>query len=219
VKPSGTNSAPHRSSASTTLWLVRHAEVEERYQAVFGGRIDMELSGRGHAQATVLARYLQGKHFEALYASPMKRVQQTLAPLLTNGAPKPIVVPELREVDFGDWTGLGWSEVQRRFGISPFRWLEQLENETIPNAESARSLRARIEPRLRQILETHPGQPVALICHGGVIRMILAILFGWPLSQMVPFEIDYTSITQVSCLPHKTTLELLNFTPWRELRE
>ena len=76
---------------ATRLLLTRHAEVEARYQAVFGGRIDMDLSPRGHEQAATLARYLQSKSLTAIYASPMKRVQQTLAPLLVNGAPKPII--------------------------------------------------------------------------------------------------------------------------------
>src|SRR5512137_1878921 len=84
---------------STRLYLIRHAEVEARYQGVFGGRIDMELSPRGHQQAAALAGYLKHKTFDAIYASPMKRVQQTLSPCLTNGAPKPVILPKLHEVD------------------------------------------------------------------------------------------------------------------------
>jgi broad specificity phosphatase PhoE len=92
----------------TLLWLLRHAEVEASYQNVFGGRIDMNLSPRGEEQALALSEYLKGKKFAALYASPMKRVQQTLGPLLNNGAPQPQYVEGLREIDFGCWTGLSW---------------------------------------------------------------------------------------------------------------
>src|SRR5271169_6858855 len=90
---------------ATRLLLIRHAEVEARYQGVFGGQIDMELSPRGHEQAAALARYLHQKTVSAIYASPMKRVQQTLRPWVVNGVPRPIILPELREVDFGVWTG------------------------------------------------------------------------------------------------------------------
>jgi broad specificity phosphatase PhoE len=76
--------------SAARLLLIRHAEIETRYQGIFGGRIDMELSPRGHEQAAALAKYLHRKPLGAIYASPMKRVQQTLAPLLANGAPKPI---------------------------------------------------------------------------------------------------------------------------------
>ena len=203
--------------STTRLLLIRHAEVEARYQGVFGGRIDMELSPRGHQQAAAVAKYLHPRPFSAIYASPMKRVQQTLAPLLVNGAPKPVVLADLREADFGDWTGLAWDEVQAKFGISAFTWLEQLECDGIANAESAETLQERVEPCLRQILADHGGQQVAVACHGGIIRVLLGILLRWPLSRMAAFEIEYASLTQVLVLPQKAELQLLNFTPWREI--
>src|SRR5690349_18366583 len=140
----------------TRLLLIRHAEVEVRYQKVFGGRVDMALSPRGHTQAAVLADFLRQKKLDAIYASPMKRVQQTLAPLLNNGAPRPIIVADLREVDFGDWTGHGWDAVKEKFGASAFEWLDHLERGTIPNAERLADYRARIEPCLRDILGSIP---------------------------------------------------------------
>jgi broad specificity phosphatase PhoE len=208
---------PPRDSIPTWLWLIRHAEVEERYQAVFGGRIDMELSARGRKQAEGLAAFLQQHRFDALYASPMKRVQQTLAPCATNGGPTPTLVPELREVDFGVWTGLRWDEVEAKFGISPFSWLHQLEGNKIEGAESAAALRQRLEPWLRGVLTNHSGHQIALFCHGGVIRMLLAILLDWPLSNFAAVEIDYASLTQVVCHPAGARLQLANFSPWRQL--
>jgi broad specificity phosphatase PhoE len=205
------SAAPH---GATSLWLIRHAEVEERYHNVFGGRIDMELSARGHDQARALARFLETKRVDALYASPMRRVQQTLAPLLLNGFPKPVVRPELREVDFGDWTGLHWTEVQERYGISALDWLDQIECAAIPQAESGPALRSRIEPCLRQILAQHSGGTIALACHGGVIRVCLSILVDLPLPKLAAFEIDYASLTQVLWKPPRVRLPVVNFLPW-----
>src|SRR5262245_15602060 len=79
-----------------SLWLIRHAEVEQKYQRVFGGRIDMELSPRGQLQAAQLAEFLKVHSFDAVYASPMKRVQQTLQPILQNGFPRPIINSDFR---------------------------------------------------------------------------------------------------------------------------
>ncbi|HEY5913605.1 MAG TPA: histidine phosphatase family protein [Verrucomicrobiae bacterium] len=200
----------------TLLWLIRHAEVEPRYQSIFGGRIDMALSARGHEQAAALAAYVTRQPFAVLYASPMTRVQQTLAPMLNDGL-KVTVLPELQEVDFGEWTGLSWEEVQKQFGISAFSWLEQLENNGIAKAEGAESLRQRLQPCLEGILQRHPGQQVAILCHGGVIRMLLAILLKRKFSAMAPFEIEYASITKVRWTPNRVRLELVNFAPWRDL--
>jgi len=202
--------------SSTHLWLVRHAEVEARYQKVFGGRIDMELSPRGHEQAATLAHWLQRQPIEFSYASPMQRVRQTLAPALVHGIPAPVVLPDLREVDFGDWTGHSWDEVQEKFGVSAFDWLNQLDRGAIRNAETGASYRARVEPCVRQILREQPGRSVGVFCHGGVIRMILAILLELPLTKMAAFEIDYASVTKISLFPHKTEVQFLNFAPWRE---
>ena len=178
--------------------------------------MDVELSSRGHEQAATLAAYLRQKSFHAIYASPMKRVQQTLAPVIVNGAPKPVILADLREVDMGDWTGLRYEEVPAKLGVSAEEWLTQLERAAIPNAESAATLRARVEPCLGQIMRDHGGQDVAVFCHGGVIRMLLAILLGLPLSRMAAFEIEYASLTRVVLLPDRAQVQLLNFAPWRD---
>ena len=112
---------------------------------MFGGRIDMELSPRGREQAQTLANYLRRIPLDAIYASPMKRVQQTLAPLLAQTERKPTVLPGLREVDFGAWTGLNWEQVKERFNLSAFAWLEQLESGGIAEAEPSAGFRDRVK--------------------------------------------------------------------------
>ena len=199
---------------STNLFLVRHAEVEESYQRVFGGRIDMDLSPHGHTQAAALSKYIHQLNPAAIYASPMKRVQQTLAPFLQNHAPRPTTLADLREVDFGDWTGMGWENVRVKFGISAFEWLDQLARNAIPNAEEINGYRARVESCVRQIVQEGSGQNVLVACHGGVIRMVLAILLELPLPTMAAFEIDYASVTHLELRDSRVIVQSLNHTPW-----
>jgi broad specificity phosphatase PhoE len=201
----------------TRLFLLRHGEVEERYHRVFGGRIDMELSPRGHEQARALAGFLRRRPIDAIYTSPMRRAQQTLAPLASH-CPRPAMTrTEFREVDFGDWTGLTWEQVHSRYQVSAFDWLEQIERGAIGNAETGVSFRARVEPSLRQIVREHAGQSVAIVCHGGVIRMMLSILLDLALPKMAAFEIDYATVSQVEYHERKTEVTLMNFAPWRDL--
>jgi len=204
------------SDVPTRLLLLRHAEVETRYHRIFGGTIDMNLSPRGHEQARILAQFLPAKQLEIIYASPMKRVQQTLAPFLNNGAPPQTIVPNLREVDFGDWTGLNWEQVCEKFKLLTHEWLEHIERGVMPNGENGAQFRARVEPCLRKIIKDHTGQTVGIFCHGGVIRMILAILLEVPLARTNMFEIEYASMTQIALWPAHAEIELLNFTPWRD---
>lgn len=202
---------------TTTLHLIRHAEVEARYQGVFGGRIDMDLSPRGHEQATALAKHLGRTRYDTIYASPMKRVQQTLQPLLRTHGGAAVVLPHLYEVDFGEWTGLNFEEVKLKFGFSASEWLQQLDRGAIPNGENIAVYRARIASCLQEILAASRGRTVAVFCHGGVIRMLLALLLNLPFAEMDRFEIEYTSITSVTVQPERARLQLLNFTPWRDL--
>jgi broad specificity phosphatase PhoE len=202
---------------ATRLLLIRHGEVEARYQGIFGGRIDMNLSPRGKRQAKILADYLRVKTIDAVYASPMKRVQQTLAPTLKAHGHAQTIFPGLREIDFGDWTGMNWIAVRDKFNFPVHEWLDQVEHPGVPNGENGEAFRARVAPCLREIIEKHHGQNVAVFCHGGVIRMVLAILLDLPLPKTNSFEVEYASITQVALHPHMAEIELLNFTPWRDL--
>ena len=197
--------------------LIRHAEVEESYHKIFGGQIDMNLSPRGHEQARTLVKFLRGRKIDAIYASPMKRVQQTLAPFLKNDAPAQTISPALREVHFGDWTGLNWETVCDKFSLQTHEWLDHIERGLAPNGETGPQFRARIEPCLKRIIRNHSGENVGIFCHGGVIRMILAILLNLPLPRTNLFEIEYASVTQVALHPKLNEVELLNFTPWRDL--
>jgi len=205
-------------SSPTRLYLIRHGEVEQRYHRVFGGRIDMDLSPLGQEQAQALADYLQTVPFGAIYSSPMKRVQRTLGQLIENQRPAPITLPELREVDFGAWTGLGWEEVQNQFGFSAYDWLRHLEEGSMKEAEPIDQFRWRVDSALKRILAESPGQTVAVVCHGGVIRMVLALLLDLPLRKMAGFEFDYASLTIVDHTSSKVEVQLLNFTPWRDRR-
>jgi len=200
----------------TRLHLVRHAEVEAPFQHTFGGRIDMSLSPRGHEQARALAAYLRGLPLAALYASPMNRVRQTLRPWLSDGAPPPVFLAGLREVDFGAWTGLGWEAVRTRFGQNAWDWLEHLDRGEVPGGETGVAFRARVGRCLEQILREQPGREVAVVCHGGVVRAILALVLDLPLPQTARFAVDYASVSRLALGPPRPELELLNFAPWRE---
>lgn len=198
--------------------FLRHAEVETAYHRVFGGRIDMGISELGARQAEALAHFVHRKfQLDAIYASPMRRVRMTLEPLLGRVTVQPRLLDGLREVDFGDWTGLGWEAVRERYGASAFEWLDHLDRGTMSGAEPAHAFRARVQAALEHILHEARGKTVAVACHGGVIRMALSALLEMPLPKMRHLEVDYASVTWVDCHEHKREVQLHNLVPWRDL--
>jgi broad specificity phosphatase PhoE len=201
----------------TRLYFIRHGEVETRYRRIFtGSRIDMDLSPLGHEHGRAVAEWFGDSALDAVYASPMRRVLQTAAPLLQSKSLRPVVLEDLREVDFGDWTGYRWEEIQDRFGIHAFDWLETLERAGIPNGETADQLLARVRPCLQRILDESPHRSVAILCHGGIIRVMLALLLEVPLAHTAHYNIDYGSVTMLERQPdkkHGVEIDLLNFCP------
>jgi len=144
----------------TQLYLIRHGEVEEKYHKVFGGsRIDMNLSPHGLRQAEALDAWLADTKLDAIYASPMKRVQQTMAPLLARRSVEPTIMQDLREIDFGDWTGHTWGGIHENFGINVFDWLEVLEDPGAPNGESASNSPTACAPAFDRCCTTTPTAP------------------------------------------------------------
>jgi broad specificity phosphatase PhoE len=207
----------HLPNHPTQLLLIRHGEVESRYHRIFGGsRIDMELSPLGQRQARALAAWIADWPLDRIVASPMQRVRQTLAPLADQRRLQPQFENDLREVDFGVWTGFAWDQIKERFGASAFDWLEIIEQGGIADGETAAALMQRVGPALQRVIDGAAHQRVALFCHGGIIRVMLALMLGRPLREMAHFNIEYGSLTVVELQPgkkHGVEIELLNFCP------
>ena len=199
---------------ATRLHLVRHAEVDEAYHEVFGGQIDMELSPVGHEQAKGLAKFLNGRTFDRIYRSPMVRVRQTAKPLLDALGREAEVIDDLREVDFGVWTGHKWHEIQEKFGVDAEDWLVHLENGDVAEAEPMVECRSRIRGSLEQMMDEGAGHDVLVLCHGGVIRMLLSLLLDEPFSKMDRFEVDFASLTVIEHRSNRVEIKLHNFAPW-----
>ena len=204
------------------LYLIRHGEVEDGWQRVFAGsRVDMALSPLGREQGAALAEWFGGRKMDAIFASPMLRVQQTMAPLLASLALFPVLLDGLREVDFGDWTGSRWEQVRENFGVTAVNWLHVLDNPGLPNGDSAAALLDRVRPCVEQILATPGIANAAVFCHGGIVRAILAVLLELPFSKLGHLRIDYGSVTSVQIPldnPSAAEIDLLNFCPPEGLR-
>ena len=208
---------PHTKRPPLRLYLIRHGEVEDGWQRVFGGsRVDMALSPLGHQQGAAVADWFGGRKMDAVFASPMLRVQQTAAPLLARGTLSPVILDGLREVDFGDFTGLRWEQVRERLGVTAENWLHVLDTPGLPNGDSAAALLDRVRPCVEQILSTPGIASAAVFCHGGIVRAILAVLLELPFSKLGHLRIDYGSVTSVQIPlenPRAAEIELLNFCP------
>ncbi len=200
---------------ATKLFLIRHGEVEEPYLRVYGGRIDMNLSERGREQAARLARHLDGSPLDAIYCSSMKRARQTLEPIEAAFEIEPEIRDDLREIDFGAWTGVEWEEVARRHEANVADWLQLLNAGLVEGAETTVDLQARVTRCLEEIHARHAGGSIAVVCHGAVIRAALSRLLRLPMDRMGSIDVGYASVSLIEQGPLHSTARYLNYIPWK----
>jgi broad specificity phosphatase PhoE len=173
-------------TAATRLVLIRHAVPVAEARTVVYGRIDFELSDEGRAQAVAIAGALASTRFSVVYSSPRRRALATAAPLAGRLGLEPVVVDDLRELDFGELEGIDREEALR---LHPALagWTNEPEL-MFPAGESVALVRDRAVAAARAIVRRHPGEAVAVVSHAIPIRSILADALGVPTEAL--FRID-----------------------------
>ncbi len=197
----------------TTLLLIRHGQTVDGPAPRCHGWTDLPLSEEGVHQVERLARYLQRRHVDALYASDLLRARHT-ADILAQGRDLcPIVEPALREINFGDLEGCLLEELSARFPAVVAAWRTNPATCRFPNGESFQEAKQRILLTVEALLAQHAGQTVALALHSGVNRVILGWALGLPDEHLVRLEQDHGCLNVVVFGPPYPRLTLHNFVP------
>ena len=96
----------------------------------------------GRAQAEAVALRLADRGVEAVHTSPLERTRETAEPIaLACGAPL-TVEAALMEIDFGDWNGRSFDELQdQRLWRD---WNEKRDRVRAPGGETMLEVQARL---------------------------------------------------------------------------
>ena len=158
---------------STILLFVRHAEVHNPRNVVYGRLPRFGLSGRGHEQSRRVAACLADVPLAAIYTSPLLRARQTTAAIAAYHA-----VPVRRSallLEIGtSWAGTPNKEVPKGTSFYVARRVE--------SDETAEHVLARMQKLLRLLVRRHAGQIVACVGHADPI----ATLTLWAGGDEVP---------------------------------
>ncbi|MFV0306816.1 MAG: histidine phosphatase family protein [Desertimonas sp.] len=172
------------------LVLVRHG-LPIRVEGA-EGPADPPLSADGRRQAELLADYLAAERIDAVYTSPMRRAVETARPLLDRLGVEPIVDDDVAEWDRDSNEYVPLEELK---AAGDPRYLELVSGRFETEAAFV-EFRARVLVALDRIVSTHPGDTVAVVCHGGVINVAVAAVLGLSTGQF--FVPNYTSISRVA---------------------
>lgn len=168
------------------LVLLYHGETDGAAGRRIGAT-DLLLSAAGRRAMEALAADWPYPTPQALIASSRKRAHAALAPFARRFGRLPQVEPRLDELDFGDWDGALWSELQREQPDAMRRWLADWVNHAPPQGESFAALAHRVIGWLDDVLaerspddllliSTHAGPIRALICHALEVPLYHALL-------------------------------------------
>jgi broad specificity phosphatase PhoE len=163
-------------AGATRLFLVRHGETEPGRPGIIAGRLDLPLSARGLEQARAAAAALPP--LAAVYASPLRRALETAWIVAAPRGLAPVPDPDLRELDFGALEGLTFDEAAARHPTVAAAWLERPHEVLFPGGECLEALRSRVVRAVDRIVARHASAAVAVVCHAGPIRALVADALG-----------------------------------------
>lgn len=195
------------------LVLIRHGEPEW----VRDGRSvdDPQLTERGREQARLLGESMRGLEVDELLVSPLRRAQETVAPVAQALGLEPTTLPWLAEISAGTWEGQPIEVVEQVFEQSRGRPLDA-QWDGIPGGESFGGFHERVTSGLRGLLDdagarqvsdhpplwqlVRPERRIVVVAHAGTNAVSLGHLLGiapvpWEWERFVSFHASVSTVS------------------------
>jgi probable phosphoglycerate mutase len=158
--------------------LVRHGATVLSAEDRFAGSSDVTLGDEGRMQVERLAQRLAADPIAAIYASPLRRAQETAAILARPHDMSVTALDDLREIDHGRWEGLRRDEASAMYPEEYAAWQHDPFTFAPTGGEPGQRVLERGLRAFHQIVLAHPGQPVLVVSHKATIRLIIAHVLG-----------------------------------------
>ena len=191
--------------------MVRHGETEwNRQMRVQGGRSDIPLNDTGRSQAEDAGNALVDKEFSAVYSSPMLRALETARIINTPHKLEVHIVPELAELDAGDYEGIPIADLGRRFSQIITEMGESDELPRTPGGESISDVQERAWQAINTVATRHSGETVLVVTHYFVILAVICKVLELPLVNISRFYMSNGSISSINLNGSVPRLEIFN---------
>ena len=183
---------------STIITLVRHGKVEG--PAAVYGRTDIALSAAGHSD---LKRTLNNLHAQnpinQIISSPKNRCLQVAQEFSAQYEVPLRTEDNLQEMDFGIWDSVPFDELGDEWKKIEAFW-ESPHSMQPPEGESLTDFASRVISSWESLINNNKPGHHAIICHGGVIRILIAHILQLDWRNPALFkqlQIDYASHTRI----------------------
>lgn len=169
------------------IYLIRHTEPKISKGLIYG-RLDVPLTESFHEEKLKVQTALP-PNIELTFSSPSQRCF-----LLANALFKKVIADKrLYELNFGEWEGQNWDSIDRK--ASEY-WMEDYINRCPPGGETMLEMKERLTD-FWKYMKSLNHQKVAIITHGGVIRVLLVILGKLSFANCWSKDIRYGEVIKV----------------------
>lgn len=142
------------------LILIRHGEPDTTLDDLS----DPPLTEMGRKQAEATAEQLASEEIQAIYVSPQLRALQTCEPLASTHNLTATTDERIAEFDYELGEYLTYKSFEGMDRSQVYAKFEELQGPPFQN---------RVMAGMNDIIATNPGKNVAVVCHGGVINVVL----------------------------------------------
>jgi len=139
-----------------TVIAVRHGESRHNVLGVVNGdpKKQFDITAKGRKQARALALKLRNKDIAAIFASQMRRTQETAAPLAKLKTLPILVDKRLNDIHAGRLEGIP---------ILEFRKLTGEIHKSVKGSETGKSVAMRLKNFLNDLIKRYSGKTVAIV--------------------------------------------------------
>jgi broad specificity phosphatase PhoE len=196
----------------TKIYLVRHGQTEWNKKLTFRGRVDIQLNETGHREARAILDALKNKNIDAIYTSPLKRSIETAQPIADYFHLEVVPVQGLIDINYGDWEGLTFNEVKKRYSNQYDKWEKKPDSIRFPHGETLDEVRERAFRNFKDIVKKNSGKSILIVPHRVINKVLLCALLGLSNSHFWEIRQDTACINLIEYLNNRFILSLMNDT-------
>ncbi len=179
---------------ATRLYLVRHAQSQGNTgEDLTTG--DPDLTEVGWEQARRLGERLSQQKIDAIYASPLRRTQQTATAIADAAGLEVIPKADLREVVLGQADyDIRLLPPDQQASVAD-RIMSEGTWDAFPGSEGSQNARRRAAAVLDEIIAENTGKRVVIVTHSGFTQTYISVILGLKRDFVFyPFNASITSI-------------------------